>query len=43
VGEQKSWTVLELFRRIDKLIRKGTFVSEVGKNFALTDIYAFVR
>jgi NADPH:quinone reductase-like Zn-dependent oxidoreductase len=43
VREQKLWTILWLFRKISMLIRAGVLTSEVGQNFALTDIHAAIR
>jgi NADPH:quinone reductase-like Zn-dependent oxidoreductase len=43
VRDQKPWTMLWLFRQIDKLLRAGVLASEVGKSFPLTEIHAAVH
>lgn len=43
VRQQRSWTMLQLFRRIRQLMAKGILTTEVGATFALDDIKAAVK
>jgi NADPH:quinone reductase-like Zn-dependent oxidoreductase len=43
VRDQRSWTMLMLFRKIGRLLRDGVLGSEVGESFSLSDIHAAVR
>jgi NADPH2:quinone reductase len=43
VRQQRSWTMLGLFRQIGKLMAEGVLTTEVGASFALEDIQAAVR
>lgn len=43
VREQRSWTLLRLFRRIRQLLATGILATEIGATFALDDIKSAVQ
>jgi NADPH:quinone reductase-like Zn-dependent oxidoreductase len=43
VREQRSWTMIQLFRRIGRLLESGHLATEIGATFALDDIKAAVE
>jgi NADPH:quinone reductase-like Zn-dependent oxidoreductase len=43
VREQRSWTMLRLFRRIRQLLATGILATEIGSTFALDDIKSAVQ
>ena len=43
VRQQGVWTMIRLFRRIDKLMAKGVLSTDIGPVFPLNEIKAAVR
>jgi NADPH:quinone reductase-like Zn-dependent oxidoreductase len=43
VRDRSVWTMLGLFRRLSKLIRRGILATEIGPTFPLTDVRAACR